>query len=555
MLHALGEFGANLLALLFVFIGLGFCIFIHELGHFIAARLCGLHVDAFALGFRPFWRRKYNGVEYRIGYLPFGGYCDIPQIDATSGTPKAADGSELKRGTPLQRIVTAFAGPFFNILGGLFLGCFLWIFGMPQDSPKMREIVVQSISEAGPEYKAGLRAGDKIVRLNGERFHATWSGFTRKLLFCVGDVELTVRRDDRELKFRYQPQPNPDGPPELAREGVPWPFFLPRIPMEVIPLPGSPAEKAGVRKGDQILELDGQVLTDYVTLFDVIGNGNGKPVELTLLRGGETVVLKVQPEPAEDPKLAKVYYRGGFRMEEKDGAIRIVSCVPGSPAERAGLQRGDRFLHIDGKALASMPEIQQIVQDSCGRTMKFAVEREGKEVVCSVTAAEIIPHTIGVRLGHTDHPTPFELLFDTLDQSWKSVRGICVSIGNRLGMTDTRTSLKPSLLSGPLGIGDVLFRTAKSSSVPYCIYFVVMISFALAVFNLLPLPVLDGGHILFGLIELVIRRPLPEKLLKVLTAVFVTLLISLMVFVTFYDGKRMVQRMGRSGEVNHAAHK
>jgi len=555
MLEALGEFGANLLALLFVFIGLGFCIFIHELGHFIAARLCGLHVDAFALGFRPFWRKKYKGVEYRIGYLPFGGYCDIPQIDATGDAPKAADGTELPRGTPLQRIFTAFAGPFFNVLGGLFLGCFLWIFGMPQDTPKMREIVVQSISENGPEYKAGLRPGDRIVRLNGERFHVTWSGFTRKLLFSVGDVELTVRRGDQELLVRYQPQPNPNGPAELAREGVAWPFFLPRVPMEVTPVSGGAAEKAGVRKGDQIIALDGQPLTDYVTLFDVIGNGNGKPVELTLLRDGETVVVMVTPEPAEDPDLAHVYYRCGFRMKEADEGIEIVSCVPGSPADRGGLKSGDKFKSINEKVPGSMAEVQQIVQASEGKPMTFNMEREGKTILCAVTAAEIIPHTIGVQLGHTDYPTPFELLSDTLEQSWKSVRGVCISIGNRLGMTDTRSSIKPSLLSGPLGIGDVLFRTAKSSSVPYCLYFVVMISFALAVFNLLPLPVLDGGHILFGLIELVIRRPLPEKLLKALTAVFVTLLILLMVYVTFYDGKRMVQRIGRSGEVNHAAHK
>ena len=85
-------------SIIFVLVALGFCIVSHEFGHFIAAKLLGLHVDSFALGFRPFFRKKYRGVEYRIGYLPFGGYCEIPQIDATGDTPVAADGTELQIG-------------------------------------------------------------------------------------------------------------------------------------------------------------------------------------------------------------------------------------------------------------------------------------------------------------------------------------------------------------------------------------------------------------------------------------------------------------------------
>ena len=73
-------------AIVFVFFAIGFCIFSHELGHFLAAKWRGLHVDAFSIGFRAFWKKKYRGVEYRIGYLPFGGYCEIPQIDATDAT-------------------------------------------------------------------------------------------------------------------------------------------------------------------------------------------------------------------------------------------------------------------------------------------------------------------------------------------------------------------------------------------------------------------------------------------------------------------------------------
>ena len=119
-------------SVLFVFIALGFCILSHEFGHFLAAKLMGLHIDAFSLGFRPIWRKKYKGVEYRIGWLPLGGYVELPQVDASDDVPKSADGTELPRATPKARIVTAVAGPLFNVISGLLLGCIVWARPLPE---------------------------------------------------------------------------------------------------------------------------------------------------------------------------------------------------------------------------------------------------------------------------------------------------------------------------------------------------------------------------------------------------------------------------------------
>ncbi len=105
-------------SVLFMLIFFGLCIFIHELGHFLAGRLCGLHVSAFSIGFRKIWWKKINGVEYRIGWIPVGGYVELPQIDST-GEAKDEDGNILPKAEPWKRIVTAFAGPLFNILFGL----------------------------------------------------------------------------------------------------------------------------------------------------------------------------------------------------------------------------------------------------------------------------------------------------------------------------------------------------------------------------------------------------------------------------------------------------
>ena len=167
-------------SILFVFIALGFCIFSHELGHFLAGRMMGLHVDAFSIGFRPVWRKKYKGVEYRIGWIPLGGYVELPQVDASDGIPKSADGTPLPPASAKARIITAVAGPVFNIISGLLIGCIVWVIGVPQGTPKMREIEVLSVPEKCPEYLAGLRKGDVIVKLNGEEFHDTWEKFVEK---------------------------------------------------------------------------------------------------------------------------------------------------------------------------------------------------------------------------------------------------------------------------------------------------------------------------------------------------------------------------------------
>ena len=143
-----------------------------------------------------------------------------------------------------------------------------------------------------------------------------------------------------------------------------------------------------------------------------------------------------------------------------------------------------------------------------------------------------------------DHPTPFQQLVNTIDMTEKSLVGILVGVGNKLGLTEQTSSLKPSHMSGVLGMGTVLFTSVRHTSFMSAIYFLVIISFALAIFNLFPLPVLDGGHILFGLIEIIFRKPLPTVVIKGLSMVFVVLLVGLMVYVTFSDGRRLLRQTG-----------
>ncbi|MBE6392852.1 MAG: PDZ domain-containing protein [Lentisphaerae bacterium] len=537
-------------SLLFVFFAIGLCIFFHELGHFLAAKWRGLHIDAFALGFKPFWRKKYNGVEYRLGWLPFGGYCEIPQVDATGDKPKAADGTELERAKPLDRAITAVAGPLFNVLFGLLLGCAVWFFGMPQDSPKMRELKVMSVDEKGPEYAAGLRKNDVIVKLNGKRFFDTWAHFVSKILFTIGEVELEVLRDGKTHTVRYVPRPNPNAPEKMRAEGIAWPYFKVLIPLELVPEKGSVAEKSGIRKGDILLAVDGTEISDFHEYQSMIDLSRGRELVLDILRDGKKVQTKVTPVPIAglDEEFTR-YLVGVGIVPAKDGkGIRAASVSKTLPAERAGLMVDDVLIAVNGKEMNSPVDFIRAVHELKTKPFTLTYMRKNVKKEVTLAAEKVVPHTIGVSILLRDHPTPWQLFMSTIDMSWKSLRGIVVGLANKLGLTEKQSSIKPSHMSGPLGIGMVLFNSVHKSSLISGIYFTVVISFALAIFNLLPFPVLDGGHIVFGLIEMALGKPLPNSLIKILSNIFVALLIGLMIFVTFSDSRRLYREFFPASE-------
>lgn len=540
----------NILSIIFVFVAIGFCIFSHELGHFLAAKWRGLHIDAFSLGFKPFWRKKINGVEYRLGWLPFGGYVELPQVDATDAIPKAADGTELPRAKPLDRIITAVAGPLFNILSGLLIGCFVWWIGIPQDSPKMRELSVLTVDKNGPEWAAGLRPGDKIVKINGEPFFSTWKEvILNKILLTVGEVTFDVVRDGKTLQISYVPVENPDAPGQLGAEGIAWPYFTVLVPIAIHPEAGSPAEQAGIKPGDVVIAVDGKPLSEfleYQSAIDLAGS-RGLPVRLTLQRDGKQLEVSVRPKaiPELTGEENTAYLIGiNFDIAQNGNKALVGSLIPGYPAETAGLQPGDRLLKVNGIPVSSKVEFKEQITKNKNAPSVIELERNGETQELTIAPILCTPQTIGAEIEMLDHPTPFQQLVNTIDMTEKSLVGILVGVGNKLGLTEQTSSLKPSHMSGVLGMGTVLFTSVRHTSFMSAIYFLVIISFALAIFNLFPLPVLDGGHILFGLIEIIFRKPLPTVVIKGLSMVFVVLLVGLMVYVTFSDGRRLLRQTG-----------
>ena len=511
---------------LFMIIFFGLCVFVHELGHFLAARMCGLHVIAFSIGFKKVWSKKINGVEYRIGCIPVGGYVDLPQIDAT-GEAEDENGNKLPKAAPWKRIVTAFAGPFFNVLFALLLGCVIWIFGLPQSTPKVQEFKVKTVQVDKPEYNAGLRPGDVIYELNGKKINGTWSDFAKDIMLTVGDVVLTVRRPDGSVKkISYQPEVNRQKAPNV---NAPYPFFEVVIPVTIVPQKDSAAEKAGLKAGDRILKLNGQEVGLDEFVLQVMA-ANGRPLLMDYRReDGTTGQVTVHPEKGEGHLCGITF--------STNGELLVSKLIPGLPAEKV-VKPGDRILALNGEELTTTAAFINGVQALGEKPFTVTLQRGGETL--TVPLVSVPRNQIGVQFRFLSYPTPFEQLANVLDLTWRSLRSVGAGIGRKLGLDSGYTTLGPQHFSGPVGIGQTLYLSVYKGSLIVGLNLVVLISFSLALFNLLPLPVLDGGHIMLSCLEMIFRRPISAKVLQPLTIVFVVILIGFMIFVTIFDIKRLL---------------
>jgi len=439
---------------LFVFFFLGLCIFVHELGHLLVALWRRMHVEKFSVGFgRRLWGFTRNGVEYVVSALPFGGYVALPQLDPTE-EPVDRNGAPLPQASPGDRLLTALAGPLANILFGFLLATVVWLVGVERPAPT-EDYEVHTVPPASPEYAAGLRPGDRVLEVNGNRVPGGWSKLAERIALTPGKVMLSVQRGEDQLDITYIPAPNPD------YEGLGFPMFEALTPVMIE-----------------------HVKADY-------------------------------------------------------------------PAERAGLEVGDRFLSVDGEPVANAYAFMEMVWSSEGRPLTIEYEREGRRL--SVFGIQAVPevsegksyHIIGVRVGEPTvlvHLTP-----------WAQFVNVLQTTGRTINSLFRRDSLvKARHMSGPVGIVQMNYLMIRHSGLRQGLFFVVFVCFSLALINLLPIPVLDGGHILFALIETVIRRRVPCRLAYILQMVFAVLLISFMLYVTFFDVRRVGKTFFRSSEATEA---
>jgi len=446
----MANFSSFITAILSVTLVLGIMIFVHEWGHFMAAKLAGVRVDVFSFGFGPrLFGVKRGDTDYRLSALPFGGYVrmagDNP-IEERTG----ADYEFLSK-PRWVRVLIACAGPAMNLLlaFAIFWGIY-WIVGTPSEDYLQKPAQVAAIHPPAATSIAtpvgGIAGGDQIVAINGVRT-PTWG----KVYLQVEDlpagspVAVTVLRNGSEQTFNGT-MPAADMPDSLL--GYP---LLPPIIDEVGI--GTSAERAGLKDGDKIVAMDSAPVVTWQQLVDRILNSDGKPINFTVERSGHDIPISITPVQTMNPDGNTVW---------QVGVLRKVT---------ANYQR-QGFLP----------------------SAKFAALQTGSGI-----------KQIGTVLG---------------------------------GLFTGKVKIRQ--LQSVVGIARESGRAAKRGPLEL-VYFMAVISLNLGLLNLLPIPILDGGHVLLLTIEGVLRRDLSLAVKERFVQVGLVFLLGISAFVIYSDIFKLVQ--------------
>ncbi len=435
----------------------GGSIFVHELGHFIAARRRGVHVERFSIGFGPkifSWKGK-DGVEYRLSWLPLGGYVALPQLADLRGIEgdSEADVSQLPPLSYATKMIVFVAGAACNVLFALALACVIWFIGQPMSS----EMATTRIGYVSPTLDL------------------------------------------------------PDGS---------------KTP--------SPAKEAGLQIGDVVRQIDGIAVSEWTDLMQTLitGSGrtsNGRPMAIfTVERAGKLEDVAVYPILSGDEKFRRVGIAPGYEL-------LVHSVAAGSIAEGAGFKPGDEILSLNGTPTLSVATYQEILTATNAAPVGAIVKRAGAEVALTIPARpDAKPNaTLGLTLTtgfKLIHPSPLDQVYDHVVMTFRTL----------VSLVHPQSDIGLSKVAGPVGIVRI-FHSAAEAGIRAVLMFTILVNINLAIFNLLPIPVLDGGQMLFATIARLRGRALPANFIMAAQSTFVVLLFSMIIYVSFFDVRRVVR--------------
>src|SRR5690349_3311851 len=286
-------------------------IVVHELGHFLAARWRGLVIEKFGVWFgKPIWKKTINGVQYSLGTIPLGGFVALPQLapmDIIEGETET-DRAKLPPVSALDKIIVAIAGPLFSLLLAVVFAAIVWAVGHPV-SEADTTTVIGYVDKNSPAEKAGLRAGDRILEVDGKpvtRFSGMNDSVTWNVIRSEGTtISFVVEREGQRITTEVTPYIAPRS--GWRRKGVRQVLIYPATTPVIDEVqPKTPAAAAGLQHGDVIRSYDGNRIYSPVALAAYVESHRGKPISLVVERNGVQIHLNVTPEVLPNEKVPRI---------------------------------------------------------------------------------------------------------------------------------------------------------------------------------------------------------------------------------------------------------
>lgn len=586
---------------LVTFLAIFTLVFVHEAGHYIAARLAGVRVLVFSFGFGPrLWGFVRGGCDYRISAVPLGGYVRVAGDDPTQRDLLADDDLHAK-GVPARALFYA-GGALMNLVFAFVAFPFVFRAGVEFTAP-----VLGAVQPGSPAWEGGLQPGDRVKAVDGKAMYSFENMSVEVALAGDRDVELLIERDGDSFTRTVHPRWDENG--GRFHLGIDQPIAKTTLVVD----DGSPAHDNGLRTGDELVSFRGAPV-DAETLLvfarttytpqptDVVVQRGGEPLEVTFtpeltdlpapligvmpaqrrvigVRGGTAVaqrlgllhgdhILDIDGKhftggtlmldaPGETTLRMRVLRDGTERRlsapitaEERQGLgdqIRLgydtarcaIAPQVGSPAEQAGLSPGDVVLAIDGQAIASWEELKEAVGRAGAQPMRVVARTATGERELTLQ-----PAIRGVELGFglEAHALRERYRVDSFGGAIKAGMVTSVDMIKQLYVTLKKLftgEVAAKNVGGIITISRVTYAFAQSGWERF-LWFLALLSINLAFINLLPIPVLDGGHLMFVVIEGIKGSPVNPRVLGYTQILGLVFIVALVVFVTYNDLLRLL---------------
>lgn len=495
------------------FILLGLCIFVHELGHLLGGKMVGIKARIFSMGYgKGVLRKKIGDTTYQVTLIPLGGYCQFYGEDPTE--QRSGEGYEFLSAHPVKRIITVAMGPIFNLIFGIILFYTMNLVGYSKETSRiMIPAEMSSGQYVSPAYNAGLRTGDRITFIDGKEIKA-FTDIQTAVFFSDGrEIQITAERNGENKSFTVKPNAE-------SGEG--------RFTIGVMPyasgitvtraVKGSPADLMGLAGGDVITKVDNTEVHYPADFSDYLQKNAGRNVSVTYTRKGVEGITSLKPV------LSEIYVFTGSK-EKKE-----IQSFAGNEEFRKSIEAGS--VRVDGKPIRAYNEFLSDIEKAKDRNVIVDIKNSRYEGKVEIAKRAMIGVEIGVAFDmvHVKYGA-IEGLKLAFAEPWEfiilNIKGFGMLFSGELNVREN--------LSGPIRIakiaGDVLYQRGVADF----ILLMARISIILMFMNLLPIPAVDGSHILFYLIEAVRGKPIRESIMIKIQTFGIIFLIVLGVFVIVND--------------------